>query len=394
MSCSSSSGNAPLPSFADLHASYNSDLSTRGGDDNDKSETEVESPPRGRSYFYLEAELNSDLAPETYLIGNLDPGINHGDWLPSEIPMAKINFLCSTIRNRFISSNRRATREIEWIGKYKGFDLEEFSKRKVLVLIHGFNVDYNSAVKTLRRVSEKVKHTYHTVIAYLYPTCAKPYHYPDAEKNAIWAGQNVLPGILSSIQKVADKLDVAAHSMGTVATLNAFSQEDTSPKIHNLFLIGGAVEEKSLFECEGEECTRFPLALSNSRKIYVLYSCEDQVLPWLRFFQAEQPVGLIDEEILQRPIAKNVCFINSTPVVKSHSGYYKTEEVFKFFKLVAHHDSQETHLEGPYFSLTSNELSFAENPLVCSKETNKAINMALLVKKIVVRTKKADKAKD
>jgi hypothetical protein len=82
-------------------------------------------------------------------------------------------------------------------------------------------------------------------------------------------------------------------------------------------------------------------------------------------------------------------------VVKNHSAYFKTEEVFKFFTLVAHHISQGTALKGSYFSLTSDKLSFVEGPIVCSKGGNGVITVGLLFKRIVsFRPGKASKSRN
>ncbi|KAF3362892.1 Uncharacterized protein PHSC3_000426 [Chlamydiales bacterium STE3] len=351
---------------------------TEVGSSSEDSESEL--MPLGRNYSFVEPEVNSELEQETFVIGDLD-SITDNREFSLKTYIAKVQFIKSRTKSWF-NFPKPPTWKINWTKEYESFKWEEFSERKILFLIHGFTVGYDSALKTLQRVSEKVAHTYDVVIAYLYPAYAKPHEYPYAEKNAIRAGKERLPKILKSLRPIAKQLDIAAHSMGTIVAMYALNQK-ASPKIDNLFLLGGAVEEKSLFECDGVECTSFPRALSNARNIYVLYSCKDQVLPWLRLLARAQPVGRIDEEIQHRPIAKNACLIHTSSVVKNHSAYFKTEEVFKFFTLVAHHISQGTAIKGPYFSLTSDELSFLLGPIVCSKGGNSIITTGLLFKRIV-----------
>ncbi|WP_213105200.1 alpha/beta hydrolase, partial [Candidatus Protochlamydia amoebophila] len=88
----------------------------------------------------------------------------------------------------------------ENIKTYKGFKLKKFSKRKILILIHGFTVKYENALKTLLNVSNKVGDRYDAVIGYLYPACAKFYQYNQAKENGLHAAENRLPRILYSIR--------------------------------------------------------------------------------------------------------------------------------------------------------------------------------------------------
>ncbi|KIC70757.1 alpha/beta hydrolase [Candidatus Protochlamydia amoebophila] len=257
----------------------------------------------------------------------------------------------------------------ENIKTYKGFKLKKFSKRKILILIHGFTVKYENALKTLLNVSNKVGDRYDAVIGYLYPACAKFYQYNKAKENGLHAAENRLPGILHSIRSVAERVDIIAHSMGTIVAMHALNQS-TSPKIDKLFLLGGALEEKSIFECDGQGCTTLKRALSNAKNIYVLYSCNDKVLPWLHVIDSAQPLGRLSESIQQKPIAKNVCLINTTSVVKGHSAYFQSREVFKFI----YDDAQGSSLEGTSFSLTFDGLSSSEHPIVCSKGKNTTIS--------------------
>lgn len=343
---------------------------------NNGERSDFDSPPPGRNYTYIEPNENFGIAKKTYLIGDRD-SLSKNREFSLKTHIAKIEFVYSKGKSRSV---RRSKGRTIWMKEFDKFDFKKFSDRKILVLIHGFTVDYNGALKTLGRVAENIGHIYDIVIGYLYPAYAKPHEYARAEQNAIYAGKKRLPHIIASIQSVAKHLDIAAHSMGTIVAMHALNQ-GAIRYVNNLFLAGGVVGEKNIL-CEGEECKAFPYALSKVGKIYVLYSCKDEILPWLRFFHSEQPAGRLDSAVQQMPIAKNVCLINATSVVKSHSGYFKSEEVFKFFKLVAHHNDQNAQLEGAYFSLTPKGLSFVERPIICSKGTNGFITVGLFFKKM------------
>ncbi|WP_232086079.1 alpha/beta hydrolase [Candidatus Protochlamydia amoebophila] len=258
----------------------------------------------------------------------------------------------------------------ENIQTYKDFKLKNFSNRKILILIHGFTVKYENASKTLRHLADKVGDRYDAVIGYLYPACAKFYQYNQAKENGLYVAEKRLPEILHSIQSVAERVDIVAHSMGTIVAMHALNQS-ASPKIDKLFLLGGVLEEKSIFECDGQGCTTLKRALSNAKNIYVLYSCNDKVLPWLHVIDSTQPLGRLSKNIQQKPIARNVCLINTSSVVKGHSAYFQSQEIFKFI----YDDAQGNNsLEGTSFSLTFDGLSSSEHPIVCPKGKSNAIS--------------------
>ncbi|MBS4164234.1 hypothetical protein PRO82_001553 [Candidatus Protochlamydia amoebophila] len=324
------------------------------------------------NYPYLDSDSDSDSESEQglYLISDRESFTNQHKFSP-ETKIMNTGLISSTVQT-YLEENIQA---------YTDFNLKIFSNRKILILIHGFTVKYEDALKTLRNVADEVGYRYDAVIGYLYPACAKAREYRQAKKNGLHAAEKRLPEILHSIRLVAERVDIIAHSMGTIVTMHALNQS-TSPKIDNLFLLGGAIEEKSIFECDGQGCTTLKQALSNAKKIYVLYSCNDEVLPWLHVFNSMQTLGRPDKGIQEKSIAKNVCLINTTSVVQDHSAYFQSHEVFKFFKLVIYYDAYSASMVGTSFSLTLKEVTSSE-PIVCSKGINKAI-MGGLSKKFVV----------
>ncbi|WP_075883434.1 alpha/beta hydrolase [Candidatus Protochlamydia sp. W-9] len=323
-----------------------------------------QSNPLTHKYNYPYLDSDSDSEQELYLISDRMNFTDRHKFSP-ETKIINASLISSTVQI-YLEENIQA---------YTDFNFKNFSNRKILILIHGFTVKYEDALKTLRSVSDKVGDRYDAVIGYLYPACAKFYQYRQAKENGLDAAKKRLPKILCSIRSVAERVDIVAHSMGTIVAMHALNQK-ASPKIDNLFLLGGALEEKSIFECDGQGCTTLKRALSNAKKIYVLYSCNDKVLPWLHVIDSTQPLGRLSKNIQQKPIAKNVCLINTSSVVQGHSAYFQCQEVFKFFKLIIYHDAHSTSMVGTSFSLTLKEVTSSE-PIVCSKGINNAISSGL-----------------
>ncbi|WP_075883433.1 alpha/beta hydrolase, partial [Candidatus Protochlamydia sp. W-9] len=323
-------------------------------------ESSIPSSDDESSSFDNESSIPSfDSEKKLYLISDRESFTNQHEF-STETQIVNVKLISSTVQI-YLEENIQA---------YKNFGYTDFSDRKILILIHGFTVKYENALKTLLNVADKVGDSYDAVIGYLYPACAEIYQYHKAKENGLRAAKKRLPKILCSIRSVAERVDIVAHSMGTIVAMHALNQK-ASPKIDKLFLLGGALEEKSIFECDGQGCTTLKRALSNAKNIYVLYSCNDKVLPWLHVIDSTQPLGRLSENVHQKPIAKNVCLINTTSVVKGHSAYFQSQEVFKFI----YDNAQDNNsLVGTSFSLTSDGLFSSKLPIVCSKGKNNAIS--------------------
>ncbi|MBS4167637.1 alpha/beta hydrolase [Parachlamydia sp. AcF125] len=296
---------------------------------------------------------NDDDEQQLYLISNRKNFID------------RYEFSMSTkIARVFFSSREKAEEDFE---QFIDHNAEKFKKRKILILIHGFTVTYEGAVDTLEQVAYEVNKSYDIVIGYLYPAGAKFYQYSKAKKRGLRAARAYLSNILRRIQPLAQRLDIAAHSMGTIVAMNALNQSQ-SPKINNLFLLGGAINETSIFDCDGHKCTHLQQALTNASKIYIFYSCNDAILPWLHLFNPTQTVGSPGEEILKKPIAHNVYLINTTSIVKDHSGYYKSQEIFEFFKKAVDCSDRKEDLSDRYFTFESGKLTSHLKPKICPRK--------------------------
>ncbi|MBS4169074.1 alpha/beta hydrolase [Parachlamydia sp. AcF125] len=330
-------------------------------------------------------EDDSNFAPQLWMLNDRRESTSPTHF-SAGTQIARVSFSFSVgFKQGCFAFSRKAKPIMKKYKEFSNFKIEKLSDRRVLILIHGFTVQHTGALKMLCKVADKVKHSYDVVIGYSYPAYAKFYEYLPAERNALQAAKERLPAILGSIQKVAREVHIIAHSMGTIAAMHALNQE-SSPKINKLFLLGGAVEEASIFDCEGQGCTTMKRALENVENIYALYSCHDKVLPWRSLFNPSRTLGLPDQAIQQRPIAERVRLIDTTPSVKGHSDYFASPAIFKFFRLA---NDEEVSIQGRYFSLTSTHLSTTVKPFACSKgkekESEKDIKPKSLKKRAIFK---------
>lgn len=267
-------------------------------------------------------------------------------------------FSTTTQIARIFSSSRGDVEDFET------FDHAEiFHNRKILILIHGFTVTYQDALATLDKVADRVHESYDTVIGYLYPACASHLQYRKAKKQGLLAAKNYLFPVLLRIRQVAQHLDISAHSMGTIVAAYALNQSEKL-RIDNLFMLGGALDEENIFDCDGHKCTQLQQALANAGKIYIFYTCKDAVLPWLDLFNPTQTIGAPGEKIIKRSVSKNICLVDATSIVDSHSGYYNSTEIFGFFKKAV--EGTEECLEQPYLAFKKGKLKKVSKPSFCS----------------------------
>ncbi|MGK5595669.1 MAG: alpha/beta hydrolase [Parachlamydiaceae bacterium] len=244
-------------------------------------------------------------------------------------------------------------------------DANIFSGRKVVIIIHGFTVTFTDALIMVGNTARKVKSSYDTIIGYTYPAYDNITKYPKAKKNGVWAAEKRLSRILRFISEEKPKgIDIIAHSLGTIVAMHALNQS-ISPRINHLFLLGGAVKEKSFFK----KASPLEKALTNAKTIYALYSCKDKVLPWLSLYLSPRPAGRPGKEIKNAVFAENVCLVNASLVIQGHSCYFERKEVFKFFKLVA----QETIFKGNTFWLELHGLKSSSGVEGCSFGLTEAV---------------------
>lgn len=284
----------------------------------------------------------------------------------------RINFIH---RHAFSTSASIGTIPENWPAQilfeiYTSQEALKFHGKRVLVYIHGLGGTWEGAVSAARQLSKKVQNSYDTVIAYLYPAMRHALEYEQAKVNAREAGQNRLPPILRSIALVAQRVDIVAHSLGCVVAMHALNKS-LNPMVGNVFLLGGAMEDNSIFACDARGCSRVRNAVTKAEKIYVMYSCTDEVLPWDHLLRSGQTLGR-PGDLSRRPIGDNVVLVNTTPVVRNHSDYLYSPRVIEFLNYAV--EMSDRHCSLAYHSYTlSRRGIFPADQEICSVGIDEAI---------------------
>ncbi len=247
--------------------------------------------------------------------------------------------------------------------------LKALKGKRVLVLIHGlknprdnllssyraaqsnvsqlsstFNESYLNRVK--RFVNDYLgfwepdhKAPYDAVIGISWPSFDHETYYYKAKENA----KAVAPKVAAHLHEVAslaEEVDVIAHSMGNLVLFEALAgKRKGSIPLNHIFSIAAAVPKNSL-NTEG----RYGSVASQCKKLFVLYSNNDEALAW-PYYLAEGgkvALGLVGANHAFSMLS-NVTSVNCTQIVNKHSDYFPNHKFYQFIE--KHHNGEYSHLQ-------------------------------------------------
>lgn len=193
---------------------------------------------------------------------------------------------------------------------------EELLKgKKVLLLVHGFNVsDPDDAYAT---VALNMGHMYDYVVGVHWPGSRFPLFFRFAQKRADKAGQI----LASAIRHIDAVFDIEGHSLGCHVTLESLKY---LTRVRNVILAAPAVDNEVIqFGYEYEE------AMSSIKACMVAYSRYDSVLAKAyRIADWDNALGLTGpEDPSQCP--KTVLPVDLSEFVKKHSQYKKEQKFYE-----------------------------------------------------------------
>lgn len=245
-------------------------------------------------------------------------------------------------------------------------DEEEYHKalgalegKKVLVLIHGLknlqddvfesythahkqiaNIFYpKSPASLFDRVQDfiysitgfwqpKPEKAYDAVIGISWPSYHHELYYYHAKENAQLLAPKVATHLFE-ISKVAQRVDVLAHSLGNYMLFEALkTKAATSLKVHHIYSLAAAVARHSLnaggtYETVSEKCTR----------LFILFSEKDDALQW-PFYLAEggeTALGLFGADH-QKKLASNITSVDCSKIATEHSAYLYQPLFYQFIE--------------------------------------------------------------
>ncbi len=224
------------------------------------------------------------------------------------------------------------------------------SNKRVMILIHGFNVD-RTIVNTFLALKDRFRAMgqYDAVIGITWPgskidfekwaaslvqsswgvfvvkTVQALGQYVTAKKRVIDEVTPRLAQLLLAMHQRNVTMDVLAHSMGNRLILEVATR-CPSLRLRNLFCIGPAVsgDDLATVYCRG----RYSPATERIQNICIFYSKGDGILKVLfPLYEWEAPLGDATDRTANTP--RNVSLVDVTEDVKDHSGYYEAGSIYQ-----------------------------------------------------------------
>lgn len=211
--------------------------------------------------------------------------------------------------------------------------LHRSSSKRVLFLIHGYNNDEASVMRSYKAIQDglqqaaKPAQLYDLIIGYAWPGSLQQdskLAYELAKKNV----EVLAPRLrkhLEELSAIAKTIDVMAHSMGNRLLLTALQKPAARPLVNNFYSLAPAVDNESI-----DRGGFFFSFTCNCTRLYVFYSERDNVLKWA-YALGEQDYALgYDGADKWKSLPKNVELVDCTEIVDGHSAYMKVPAIYAF----------------------------------------------------------------
>ena len=220
-------------------------------------------------------------------------------------------------------------------------DLNEFltniSKKRLLMLVHGYNNEQDEIYDAYSIIEEKVRihlnSEYDDVMGYIWPGGDSKFEWRQAKRSANGVARR-FRRLVDRLSESAASLDLMSHSLGARVILKAMKQAKANNgrvPIRNYYCTAASVDDE-VFDPREE----FQSAIDKFSHIYVFHSRRDKVLRWA-YGAAEGDVALglsgpEDRAYIQNS-TKNIFVINCKKRVAKH-GHYKHSD--DFYAYISH----------------------------------------------------------
>jgi esterase/lipase superfamily enzyme len=175
---------------------------------------------------------------------------------------------------------------------------------------------------------------YDATIGYLWPGYSNHAKYLEARRNTALAAPKFRE-FLETVNGIASKIDVAAHSLGNRLVLEALKEKKAiKPLIENFLSVAPAVDEDSIYRGQ-----IFYLSTKLCKNMYVFFSKRDDVLKWI--FPLPELHEALGYEGDQNPtkLPENIQMIDCSAIVDGHDNYLLAKPVYAYVKKVASNQS-------------------------------------------------------
>jgi esterase/lipase superfamily enzyme len=203
--------------------------------------------------------------------------------------------------------------------------VNEVKDKKILLLVHGYNNDFNDVIRAYAIIEQNLNSIYDEIIAFSWPGGDNRFDY-HAAKCKTSSLSPITKNIFDLIAEYSKSFDIMAHSMGV--RLAIVGMENMKNKIGNIYTMGAAIDNEEIHTNE-----RFGQVISKGcNNFYVFYSKKDSVLKFLyKVAELDNALGNTGPEDICK-ITANTSVINCTEFVKAHGDYKYCDKIYNYIK--------------------------------------------------------------
>ncbi len=203
------------------------------------------------------------------------------------------------------------------------------AKHNVCILVHGYRVDFDSAVAAYARIENmaKAEGLDYTFIGYLWPGSVIAAGFFAAISRATKSGFQ-LADLIWGLNDAGCKPSVETHSLGARVALKALA---LGADVKDVILTAPAVDDGSL-----ALNAEFYRSLAHARRVGVFYSANDPVLKgaywWAELLLERRQVHALGLDGPEKPTPFNVQSFDMSSQVHSHGEYRDRTETYQNWK--------------------------------------------------------------
>lgn len=209
--------------------------------------------------------------------------------------------------------------------------LSEFSGKRILMLVHGYNNEQDEVYDAYSVIEEKVyshlEKDFDFVVGYSWPGGDKGLEWWTSKKRANAVARR-FRFLIEKISDNASSIDLMSHSLGARVVLKALKQSSQETIVRNYYCTAPAVDNEVLEK--GEE---FYDSVKKCESLFVFHSKKDRVLSGLyRIAELDNALGLCgpeDKNYIQNK-TKNIYVANCKKHVDSHGAYKRSDAIYKY----------------------------------------------------------------
>jgi esterase/lipase superfamily enzyme len=215
---------------------------------------------------------------------------------------------------------------------YQAMDgqLAQASEKDLLLFVHGFNVDFDSAVRRTAQIAHDLEFP-GVPVCYSWPSQGTMIGYPIDENNVTWTVSHLREFLVElSRRSGARSIDVIAHSMGNRAVTSAISQISLEHSGESLPMFGEVVLAAPDVDADHFRKELAPRLAMAAQHVTLYASSDDQALAASKHLHGGYPrAGESGENLVVVPDIETIDVSGIDLSLLGHSYYGSSESILR-----------------------------------------------------------------